>query len=531
VAKRALVILVGILAAMAVSTMAVAYEVAEKDIATLQADMATGKITAVELVKAYEARIARIDRSGPRLNSIIALNPRAMEDAAALDAERKAKGPRGPLHGIPLLVKDNIETADPIPTTAGSLALAENITNRDAPVVARLRAAGAIILGKTNLSEWANIRSNQSFSGWSGVGGLVKNPYSLDRSACGSSAGSAAAVAASLAAAALGTETNGSLVCPASFNGIVALKPSLGLVSRTHIVPISHNQDTAGPMARSVNDAALLMSVMAGSDAADPATGDADSHRQRLSADLASATLRGKRLGVIVPPDVTDVGRLFVSTLARLRAAGAEIVQIPEFKRPPESGSDETLLLEFDLKHDLNAYLATLPPGQPKTLADLIQFNRNSPRELELFGQDFFEAAEARGDLSAPQYREVLARLKPSMQALLDDTFAQFHVDALILPTAPPAFRIDLVRGDNHTGGSSAGAPAIAGYPHLTVPMGQVKGMPVGLSLIGPQWGDGTLLLLGSAAAKSLSARRTPLFRRFVESAFATALDPVPRAH
>jgi amidase len=306
------------------------------------------------------------------------------------------------------------------------------------------------------------------------------------------------------------------------------MKPSLGMVSRTHIVPISQNQDTAGPMARSVMDAALLVSIMAGSDANDPATKDADSHKPELTADLASATLRGKRLGVIVPPDTTDVGRLFASALAALHAAGAEIVPIPEFDRPPGSGADQSLLLEYDLKHDLNAYLASLPPGQPKSLADLIEFNRNSPRELVLFGQDLFEAAQARGDVSDAQYQEVLTRLKPSMRALLDRTLAQFHVDALIQPTAQPAFRIDLVRGDNRTGGGAAGVPAIAGYPHLTLPMGQVKGLPVGLSLIGPQWGDGALLAMGYAAQKALPTRRPPLFKHSIEAEPLPAIDPVP---
>ena len=488
--------------------------------------MAAGRVTAAQLVKAYEVRIAAIDKAGPKLNSLISLNPDALAEAAALDAEVKAKGPRGPLHGIPILIKDNIETADPIPTTAGSLALANNITHRDAPVVARLRAAGVVILGKTNLSEWANIRSRQSFSGWSGIGGLVKNPYALDRSTCGSSAGSAAAVAASLAAAALGTETNGSLVCPGSFNGIVALKPTLGLVSRTHIVPISHSQDTAGPMTRSVADAALLLAAMAGSDTDDPATAEADTRRQDYARALSVATLKGKRLGVIVPPDETGMGRVFAAALAALTAAGAEIVPIPDFAQPPGTGADEALVLEFELKHDLNAYLASLPPGGPRTLADLIAFNRASPRELELFGQDMFEAAQARGDLSDPAYQAALARLQGGTRSLLDASFAHYHVDALIEPTAEPSFRIDLVRGDSHSGGNSAGVPAIAGYPHLTLPMGAVRGLPVGVSLVGPRWSEAALLALGAAAEKALPARRPPRLRPSVESQDRSALDP-----
>ena len=502
------------------------YDVAEKDIATLQADMAAGQVSAAGLVRAYQARIAAIDKSGPTLNSIIALNPDALAEARALDAERKAHGPRGPLHGVPILIKDNIETADPIPTTAGSLALAANVTHRDAPVVARLRAAGAVILGKTNLSEWANIRSSHSVSGWSGAGGLVKNPYALDRSACGSSAGSGAAVAASLAAAALGTETNGSLVCPGSFNGIVALKPTMGLISRTHIVPISHSQDTAGPMARSVADAALLLTAMAGSDPDDAATTEADAHRTNYAGALFAASLKGKRLGVVIPPDDSGTGRLFAAALGALASAGAEIVPIPNFAQVPGMSADETLVLQYELKHDLDAYLATLPHGQPRTLADLIAFDRASPRELVLFGQEKFETAEAGGDLSDPPYQEALARLQSGARALLDASFAQYHVDALIEPTAEPSFRIDVVRGDDRSGTASAGVPAMAGYPHLTVPMGQVKGMPVGLSLVGQRWSEDRLLALGAAAEKALPLRQPPHFWPSVEAEDHAGLDP-----
>jgi len=516
---------------LATPALAQGYDVAEKDIATLQADMTAGRVTAAELVRAYEARIAAIDRAGPTLNSVIAVNPDALTEAEALDAERKAKGPRGPLHGIPILIKDNIETADPMPTTAGSLALADNITHRDAPVVARLRAAGAIILGKANLSEWANIRSDHSFSGWSGVAGLVKNPYALDRSSCGSSAGSGAAVAASLAAAALGTETDGSLVCPGSFNGIVALKPTLGLVSRTHIIPIAHSQDTAGPMTRSVADAALLLTAMAGSDPDDSATVAADAHRRDYAMALAAASLKGKRLGVVVPVDDSAAGKVYAAALASLSAAGAELVPIPDFAQHAGRHGDELVVLEFELKHDLNAYLATLPPNQsqsqsqPRTLDDVIAFNRASPRELVLFGQEIFEAAEARGELSDPAYRAALARLKKGARTALNKSFAHYHVDALIEPTAQPAFRIDLVRGDAHSGSESSSIPAIAGYPHLTVPMGLVKGLPLGLSLVGPRWSEVALLALGAAAEKALPPRQPPHFRLSVEGEGSDGLD------
>jgi amidase len=502
------------------------YDVVEKDIATLQADLAAHRITSAELVRLYEQRIATLDSAGPHLNSVLILNPDALAEARALDAERATKGPRGPLHGIPILVKDNIETADPMPTTAGSLALAGNITHRDAPAVARLRAAGAIILGKTNLSEWANIRSTHSISGWSGIGGLTHNPYVLDRSTCGSSAGSGAAVAASLAAAALGTETNGSLVCPGSFNGIVALKPTVGLVSRTHVIPISHTQDTAGPMTRTVADAALLLDAMAGSDPADTATVSADANRRPYAAALAQGALTGKRLGVVIPPGVTPTDKLFVDALAILRAAGAEIVQVPDFAGPADMMANQAIVLNFELKNDMAAYLATLPPGGPKTLADLIAFNAASPRELAVFGQERFEMAAQTGMLSDPVYIKAHDLLGTGTRALLDSTFTAYRLDALIRPTAEPAFRVDTARGDN-IGGSAAGVPAMAGYPHLTVPMGAVDGLPVGLSFIGPAWSESRLLALGADFERHAAARRPPQFLPSLESPATATLAPV----
>ena len=502
------------------------YDVVEKDIATLQADLAAHRITSAELVRLYEQRIAALDGAGPHLNSVLILNPDALAQARALDAERAVKGARGPLHGIPILVKDNIETADPMPTTAGSLALAGNITHRDAPVVARLRAAGAIILGKTNLSEWANIRSTHSISGWSGIGGLTHNPYVLDRSTCGSSAGSGAAVAASLAAAALGTETNGSLVCPGSFNGIVALKPTVGLVSRTHVIPISHTQDTAGPMTRTVADAALLLDAMAGSDPEDAATALADANRRPYVAALAKGALSGKRLGVVIPPGITSVDRLFAGALAILRGAGAEIVPVPDFTGPADMMPNQALVLNFELKNDMAAYLATLPPGGPKTLADLIAFNAASPRELAVFGQERFEMAAQTGTLSDPVYRKAHDLLRAGTRALLDSTFKAYRLDALIRPTAEPAFRVDTARGDN-IGGSAADVPAMAGYPHLTVPMGAVDGLPVGLSFIGPAWSESLLLALGADFERHAAARRPPQFLPTLESPAAASLAPV----
>ena len=503
------------------------YDVVEKDITALQADLAARRVTSVELVRAYQQRIAALDRAGPRLNSVLILNPDAIAQAKALDLERAVKGARGPLHGIPLLIKDNIETADPMPTTAGSLALAASMPGRDAPAVARLRAAGAIILGKTNLSEWANIRSTHSISGWSGIGGLTRNPYVLDRSTCGSSAGSGAAIAASLAAAALGTETNGSLVCPGSFNGLVSIKPTVGLVSRTHVIPISHTQDTPGPMTRTVRDTALLLEAMAGSDPADAATLSADSHLRPYASALASGALAGKRLGVIVPHGTTPTDKVFEGALAALRAAGAEIVPVPDFKRPADTVENSALVLKYELKNDMAAYLASLPPGGPKTLADLIAFNAASARELAVFGQEYFEMAQASGTLSDPVYIRARDTLGASMRALIDSTLAAYRLDALIRPTAEPAFRVDSVRGDN-IGGIASGEPAMAGYPHLTVPMGVVDGLPVGLSFIGPAWSESLLLALGADFERRAAARRPPQFLPSLESPTQTDLAPVP---
>jgi amidase len=400
-----------------------------------------------------------------------------------------------------------------MPTTAGSLALSGNITHRDAPLAARLRAAGAIVLGKTNLSEWANFRSSHSISGWSGVGGLVKNPYVLDRSACGSSAGSAVAVAASLAAAAIGTETNGSLVCPGSLNGVVSFKPTLGFVSRTHVVPISHSQDTAGPMARTVADASALLNAMTGSDAADPVTAPADMKKSDFAA-LSGASLLGKRLGVLMPspdtlPSETDL--LFAQALAALKARGAEIVEISDFVTPPQIATDEKLVLQYEFKNDLNLYLASLPVSAIRALSDLIAFNAASPRETALFGQDLLIASNARGDLSNPAYVWAHDELKSLATGTLNDLFTCYRLDALIRPTAEPAFRIDIVRS-NTSGGDAAGLPAEAGYPHLTVPMGYVHNLPVGLSFIGPAWSDAGMLALGYAFEQAIDARKAPTF-------------------
>ncbi len=491
--------------------------VEERSISLLGDDLASGRTSSRALVAAYLARIDRIDKAGPTLHAIIAINPNAIADADALDAERRRGHVRGPLHGIPILLKDNIESRDPMPTTAGSLALADNVTGRDAPLVTRLRAAGAIILGKTNLSEWANIRSTRSSSGWSAVGGLTRNPYALDRSACGSSAGSGAATAASLAAAAIGTETDGSITCPAAMNGLVGLKPTVGLVSRTYVVPISHSQDSAGPMARSVTDAAILLTVIAGSDPADPATVTADAHRMNYTAALDADALKGKRIGVMrfAAGFHPNVDLLFEAALAQLRAAGATLIEIPAFDSKPMRDAERTVLLH-ELKTDLNAYLATTPPSvKARTLADLIAFNRDhTDREMPWFGQDQFERSQATQGVNAPAHAAAATAARSAAgRNGIDALLAHDRLDALVAPTTGPAWTIDLVNGDHYGGGGAGGLAAIAGYPHLTVPMGQVSGLPVGLSFIGPAWSEPLLLGLGFAYEQISHARRAPTYR------------------
>ncbi|HEU0133628.1 MAG TPA: amidase, partial [Allosphingosinicella sp.] len=437
-----------------------------------------------------KAALKRIKALNPKINAVIAVDPTALDQARTLDRIRRA---RGPLFGMPILIKDNIETLGPLPTTAGSLALARNVTNRDAPLVARLRQAGAVIVGKANLSEWANIRDNDSISGWSAVGGQTRNPHALNRNACGSSSGSGAAVAAGMVPAAIGTETDGSITCPASINGIVGFKPTVGLVSRTHVVPISHSQDTPGPMTRTVRDAALVLAAMAGSDPADPQTGEADSRRSDFAAGLSADSLRGKRIGVMRFASGFGTDAAFEEALRTLKARGAVLVEIAKFERKPEMGEGEYKVLLTELKADLNAYLATTPPSVgTRTLAEIIAFNKGSPRELALFGQDTFEEAEKTKGLGDPEYRKAReTSLRLAGAEGIDKMLKDNEVVALVGPTVAAAWPIDSVHGDSYPGGGAGGFAAVAGYPHLTVPMGAVKGLPVGLSFIGPKWSDG----------------------------------------
>lgn len=519
--RRIVLAALAILAA-ACSKPAPAYDVEEKTIAQLQADLTSGAVTSEALVEAYLARIASLDDDGPNLNAVIVTNPNALSDAGALDAERRAGRVRGPLHGIPILLKDNIESLDPMATTAGSLALAENITERDAPLVARLREAGAIILGKTNLSEWANIRSSASTSGWSAIGGLTRNPYALDRNACGSSSGSGAAAAASLAAAAIGTETDGSIVCPSAINGLVGIKPTIGLVSRTHVVPISHSQDTAGPMGRTVADVAALLTVLAGTDPSDAATAEADRRRQDYSAALDANSLQGKRIGVLrfFAGFHAGVDERFAQALEQLRAAGAEIVEIAA---PPPGlepiGADELTILLSELKTDLNLYLASTPRSvATRSLGEVIAFNRDTPEELALFGQELFERAEATlgpGDAAYRRARDRARRLAGAQG--IDRMLREHRVDALVAPTLGPAWTTDIVNGDHFVGGGSSGLPAVAGYPHVTVPMGLVGQLPVGLSIIGEAWSEARLLSFAYAYETRANARTPPTYATSIE--------------
>ena len=489
-----------------------------KDAATLQAELASGSMHEELLITLYLDRILKIDDYGPKLGAVIATFPGAPGEARRLSEERRAGKPRGPLHGIPILIKDNIEAKGPVPTTAGSLALKDNITNRDAPLVARLRDAGAIILGKTNLSEWANIRSNNSTSGWSAIGGLTKNPHALDRNTCGSSAGSGAATAASLAPITIGTETDGSITCPAGVNGVVGFKPTVGLVSRTHIVPISHSQDTAGPMTLTVRDAAAVMTVIAGSDPADPATAEADARKVDYTAALSPDALKGKRIGVLRDRigDRADIAALFDAAMKQMTELGATVVEIADSRKGLEElGAAELAVLMTELKADMATYLAGLPAKDgPKTLADLIAFNKANPEELKWFDQSLFDLAESKGGLDSPAY--VAARAKAARLAGaegIDRLMKEHDVSLLVGVTNGPAWSSDLVNGDHYTGPSASQLPAVAGYPHLTVPMGAVHGLPIGVSFIGGKWADAEVLAAGYAYEQASGKRVAPTYR------------------
>lgn len=508
-------------AAAAPSTAQASLNLAQKgplenlDLSQLANGIHDGAFNSEAITAAYLARIAAIDDSGPKLNAVIATFPGALDQARSMDAEYRAGRYRGPMHGIPILVKDNVEVAGPLPTTAGSLALAGNITNRDAPFIARLRAAGAVILGKTNLSEWANIRSGNSTSGWSAVGGLTKNPHALDRNSCGSSSGSGAAAAAALAAGTIGTETDGSITCPAGVNGVVGFKPTVGLVSRRFVIPISHSQDTAGPMTRSVRDAAIMLTAMAGSDPQDAATADADRWRGDYSNGLSIDGLKGIRIGVMRAPNANTA--LFDAAIATLKAGGAQVVLLDTSKIDRQKiGQGEFKVLLAELKADLASYLQALPDGlvPHKTLADIIAFNTaHANTELQYFGQDIFEAANKKKGLDDPAYRDALATSRGLATNALNQMFASNKVDVIIAQTNGAAWVSTLGKGDAFSGPSASQLPAVAGFPHLTVPMGLSGGLPIGLSFIGPKWHDHDILKAGFAYEQLSKARVAPEFR------------------
>jgi amidase len=493
------------------------FELEEVTIPQLQDGMKSGKYTAQSLVEKYLARIDEIDKRGPAVNAIIELNPDALSIAKALDQERNAKGARGPLHGIPVLIKDNIDTADRMMTTAGSLALVGSKPPKDSFVAQRLRAAGAVILGKTNLSEWANIRSSHSVSGWSGRGGLTKNPYALDRNACGSSSGTGAGISANLAVVGIGTETDGSIVCPSSSNGLAGIKPTVGLVSRGGIIPISHSQDGAGPMCRTVRDAAILLGALTGVDTDDSATAASAGKSQTDYAQYCDPHgLKGARIGVARKyfgfNDAVDA--LMEQSLNVMKTQGATLVDPADIATLGKFDDTELLVFMYELKADLNAYLARLGPGAPvRTLQDIIDFNdRNRQKEMPYFGQDLFVKAQSKGPLSEKEYLEAveknhqLARTE-GIDALMD----KYHLDAIVAPTGGPAWLTDLVNGDHSAGGSS-NAAAVAGYPNVNVTAGFLSGLPVGISFFGRAWSEPTLIKIAYSFEQAIKARQAPRF-------------------
>ena len=493
------------------------FELAEVSVEELRAGLRSGRWTVRTLAGAYLERIDAIDRAGPALNSVIEINPDALQEAERLDAEMRGGKARGPLHGIPVMLKDNIATDDAMQTTAGSLALAGARAPRDSAVAARLREAGALLIAKTNLSEWANFRSRQSTSGWSGRGGLTLNPYYLERNPCGSSSGSGVAVSAGIAPLAVGTETNGSIVCPSSINGIVGIKPTIGLVSRSGIVPIAHTQDTAGPMARTVADAAAMLGAMTGPDPRDPATqlANGQSHSdytQFLEAD----SLRGARIGVLREYWGRHAGidAMLAESVAAMREAGAELIDIEELPGISATNRPGFELMLYEFKADLNLYLADLgPDAAVGSLSDVIRFNEERrDEEMPYFGQDIMEAAQEKGPLTDDAYLEARKLSRDAARAAIDATAESHSVDAFFAPTTGPAWVTDLVHGDRSSFRGCSSAAARAGYPHITVPGGSLFGLPVGVSFFGQAWSEPRLIALAHSYERATQHRRPPRF-------------------
>lgn len=493
------------------------FELDEITIPELQDGMKSGRFTSQSLVESYTARIHEIDKQGPAINSIIELNPDAPSIAVALDRERQEKGPRGPMHGIPVLIKDNIDTADRMMTTAGSLALVGSKPPKDSFVAQRLRAAGAIILGKTNLSEWANIRSSHSTSGWSGRGGLTKNPYALDRNPCGSSSGTGAGVSANLAACGIGTETDGSIVCPSSSNGLAGIKPTVGLISRSGIVPISHSQDGAGPMCRTLRDAAIMLGSLTGVDPEDPATAASAGKSYTDYTQFCDPDgLKGARIGVARKyfgfSEAVDA--LMEQSLDVLRKQGATVVDPADIATLGKFDDSELLVFMYELKADLNTYLARLGPNAPvKTLKEIIEFNdRNRQKEMPYFGQDLFLKSEQKGPLTDKEYLDALAKNHQLARTEgIDATMDKYHLDAIVAPTGGPAWLTDLINGD-HVAGGSSNAAAVAGYPNINVTAGYLWGLPVGISFFGRAWSEPMLIKLAYSFEQATKARQAPRF-------------------
>lgn len=493
------------------------FELDEITIADLQDGMKSGKYTARSLVEMYSARIDEIDKHGPAIHSVLELNPDALSIANSLDEERKTKTPRGPLHGVPVFIKDNIDTADRMMTTAGSLALVGSKPKKDSFVAQQLRSAGAVILGKTNLSEWANIRSSHSTSGWSGRGGLTKNPYALDRNPCGSSSGTGAGISANLAAIGVGTETDGSIVCPSSSNGLAGIKPTVGLVSRSGIIPISHSQDSAGPMCRTVRDAAILLSALTGVDPLDSATAGSQGKSFTDYARFCDPNgLKGARIGVARKyfgfSEAVDA--LMEQALDAMKKQGATLVDPADIDTLGKFDETELLVFMYELKADLNAYLSNLGPSAPvHTLKEIIEFNdRNHEKEMPYFGQDLFLKSEAKGPLSEKAYLDAIDKNhRLARTEGIDATMDKYHLDAIVAPTGGPAWLTDLVNGD-HVAGGSSNAAAVAGYPNINVTAGLISGLPVGISFFGRAWSEPTLIRLAYAFEQITKARRSPRF-------------------